>query len=54
MLETFRAGKDIHTTTASRVFGVEESSVTKDMRGKAKGVNFGIAYGITPWGLQQD
>lgn len=51
MVETFRAGKDIHTTTASRVFKVDESAVTKDMRGKAKGVNFGIAYGITPWGL---
>ncbi|MBA2762268.1 MAG: DNA polymerase I, partial [Segetibacter sp.] len=51
MVETFRAGKDIHTTTASRLFDVEEIAVTKDMRGKAKGVNFGIAYGITPWGL---
>ncbi len=51
MIETFRSGKDIHTTTASRVFGVDESAVTKDMRSKAKGVNFGIAYGITPWGL---
>ncbi len=51
MVETFRAGKDIHTTTASRMFGVDEIAVTKDMRGKAKGVNFGIAYGITPWGL---
>jgi DNA polymerase-1 len=51
MVETFRSGKDIHTTTASRVFHVDESAVTKDMRAKAKGVNFGIAYGITPWGL---
>ena len=51
MVETFRSGKDIHTTTASRVFNVDENAVTKDMRGKAKGVNFGIAYGITPWGL---
>jgi DNA polymerase-1 len=51
MVETFRSGKDIHTTTASRVFDVEEIAVTKDMRSKAKGVNFGIAYGITPWGL---
>jgi DNA polymerase-1 len=51
MVETFRSGKDIHTTTASRVFDVDESAVTKDMRSKAKGVNFGIAYGITPWGL---
>ncbi|WP_157580657.1 DNA polymerase [Segetibacter koreensis] len=51
MVETFRSGKDIHTTTASRVFHVDESAVTKDMRAKAKGVNFGIAYGIIPWGL---
>lgn len=51
MVETFRAGKDIHTATASRIFNVAESAVTKDMRSKAKGVNFGIAYGITPWGL---
>jgi DNA polymerase-1 len=51
MVETFRAGKDIHTTTASRIFDVDEDAVTKDMRSKAKGVNFGIAYGITPWGL---
>ncbi|HEX8462956.1 MAG TPA: DNA polymerase I, partial [Segetibacter sp.] len=51
MVETFSSGKDIHTTTASRVFKVDEIAVTKDMRSKAKGVNFGIAYGITPWGL---
>ncbi|WP_026462552.1 DNA polymerase I [Adhaeribacter aquaticus] len=51
MIESFRAGKDIHTTTASRIFKVAEDQVTKDMRSKAKGVNFGIAYGITPWGL---
>jgi DNA polymerase-1 len=51
MIETFKSGKDIHTTTASRVFKVDEKEVTKDMRGKAKGINFGIAYGITPWGL---
>ncbi|MDB5249688.1 MAG: polymerase [Segetibacter sp.] len=51
MVETFRLGKDIHTTTASKVFNVDENAVTKDMRSKAKGVNFGIAYGITPWGL---
>jgi DNA polymerase-1 len=51
MVNSFRSGKDIHTTTASRVFNVEENAVTKDMRSKAKGINFGIAYGITPWGL---
>lgn len=51
MVETFRSGKDIHTTTASRIFNVDESAVTKELRNKAKSVNFGIAYGITPWGL---
>lgn len=51
MIDAFRSGKDIHTITASRVFKVEEKAVTKDMRRKAKEVNFGIAYGITPWGL---
>jgi DNA polymerase-1 len=51
MIGTFRLEKDIHATTASRVFDVDENTVTKDMRSKAKGVNFGIAYGITPWGL---
>ncbi|MDB5193919.1 MAG: polymerase [Segetibacter sp.] len=51
MIETFKTQKDIHTITASRVFNVHESAVTKDLRSKAKGVNFGIAYGITPWGL---
>ncbi|GAB3174882.1 DNA polymerase I [Telluribacter humicola] len=51
MVEAFRSGKDIHATTACRVFKVNEHEITKDMRSKAKAVNFGIAYGITPWGL---
>ncbi|WP_247237224.1 DNA polymerase I [Telluribacter sp. SYSU D00476] len=51
MVEAFRSGKDIHATTACRVFKVDEHEITKDMRSKAKAVNFGIAYGITPWGL---
>ncbi len=51
MLDAFRSSKDIHTTTAGKVFDVDENAVTKDMRSKAKGINFGIAYGITPWGL---
>jgi len=40
MVETFRSGKDIRTTTASRVLNADESAVTKDMKAKAKGVNF--------------
>ncbi len=51
LVDAFRSGKDIHTITASRLFHVTEKEVTKDMRSKAKAVNFGIAYGITPWGI---
>jgi len=49
--DAFRNGEDIHSTTASKVFGVEPNGVTKDMRRKAKEVNFGIMYGIGPFGL---
>ncbi|HZY11095.1 MAG TPA: DNA polymerase I, partial [Bacteroidota bacterium] len=49
--EAFRHGEDIHATTAAKVFGVLPSSVTSDMRRKAKEVNFGIMYGIGPFGL---
>ena len=42
---------DVHTRTAASVFGVEENDVTKEMRYKAKAVNFGIIYGQTRWGL---
>ena len=42
---------DVHTRTAASVFGVKEDEVTKDMRRKAKAVNFGIVYGQTRWGL---
>jgi DNA polymerase-1 len=51
MCAAFREGKDIHTATAARVFGVEESAVTKEMRYKAKSVNFGIIYGQGAFGL---
>jgi len=47
----FREGKDIHTATAAKVFGVEEKDVTKEMRYKAKSVNFGIIYGQGAFGL---
>lgn len=53
MIEAFRHGMDIHTATAARVFGVSPEEVTKEMRGKAKMVNFGIIYGISPFGLAQ-
>ncbi len=53
MLEAFTAGDDIHTTTASKVFKVPVEEVTREMRDKAKTVNFGIIYGISAFGLQQ-
>ena len=53
MLEAFRAGADIHAATAARVFGVFPDLVTPEMRRKAKMVNFGIAYGISAFGLSQ-
>lgn len=51
LLEAFRTDVDVHTLTASRVFGVEPADVTSEMRGKAKVVNFGIIYGISAHGL---
>jgi DNA polymerase I len=53
MIEAFNEGLDIHTATASKVFAVELSEVTKEMRGKAKMVNFGIIYGISAFGLSE-
>ncbi len=53
MLEAFIAGDDIHTITASKVFKVTVDDVTREMRDKAKTVNFGIIYGISAFGLQQ-
>ncbi|MBK5277383.1 MAG: DNA polymerase I, partial [Bacteroidia bacterium] len=54
MIEAFRTGRDIHTTTAAKVFKVELTDVTADMRRKAKEVNFGILYGSTAFGLAQN
>lgn len=53
MLEAFGKGADIHSATASRLFGIAEADVTPDMRRKAKTVNFGIIYGISAFGLKQ-
>jgi DNA polymerase I len=54
MCEAFRAGKDIHTATAAKVFGVPEEEVTKEMRYKSKSVNFGIIYGQGAFGLAEN
>jgi len=51
LIAAFRNDEDIHATTASRVFGVPATGVSPDMRRKAKEVNFGIIYGIGPFGL---
>jgi DNA polymerase I len=54
MIEAFRSKRDIHTTTAAKVFRVPLMDVTPDMRRKAKEVNFGILYGSTAFGLSQN
>ena len=54
MCAAFRSGEDIHTVTASQVFGVPVGEVTKRQRSNAKAVNFGIVYGISAWSLAQD
>jgi DNA polymerase-1 len=51
MCEAFKQGKDIHTATAAKVYGIKEADVTKEMRYKAKSVNFGIIYGQGAFGL---
>lgn len=51
MVKAFRDGTDIHTATAARVYNVDEKDVTKEMRYKAKSVNFGIIYGQGAFGL---
>ncbi|RXK60953.1 DNA polymerase I [Lacibacter luteus] len=51
MCDAFIQGKDIHTATAAKVYKVEEKDVTKEMRYKAKSVNFGIIYGQGAFGL---
>lgn len=54
MIADYLSGKDIHTATASKIFGVDISDVTKSMRRVAKSVNFGIIYGIGAYGLSQN
>ena len=54
MSEAFRLQKDIHTATAAKVFNVSEDDVTKEMRYRAKSVNFGIIYGQGAFGLAEN
>jgi DNA polymerase-1 len=51
MLAAFKAGEDIHVTTAAAVYGVENEAVTKEMRRHAKAINFGLIYGMSAFGL---
>lgn len=53
MMADFREGKDIHTATAAKIYGVGLNEVSREMRGKAKAVNFGIAYGMSAFGLSE-
>lgn len=52
-IDAFRAGKDIHAATASKIFGVPEEHLTREQRNRAKVANFGIIYGISAFGLSQ-
>ncbi len=51
LLNAYRTGQDIHTLTASEVFGIAPEAIDKQTRARAKAVNFGIVYGISPFGL---
>jgi DNA polymerase-1 len=53
MIEDFLSGNDIHAATASKIFGVPISEVTREMRSRAKTANFGIIYGISSFGLAE-
>jgi len=54
LLDAFRRREDIHTRTASIVYGVPPEAVTRDMRRNAKVVNFGLVYGLSEFGLSRD
>jgi DNA polymerase I len=51
MISAFRAGQDIHAATAAAIYNVSLDGVTKDMRRRAKGINFGLIYGMSAFGL---
>jgi DNA polymerase-1 len=51
LMEIFKRGEDVHTATASRVFGVSADEIDPGMRSKAKMINYGIVYGLSDYGL---
>jgi len=51
MLEAFQAGQDIHAATAAAIYGVPIETITKQQRRRAKGINFGLIYGMSAFGL---
>jgi DNA polymerase-1 len=53
LIEAFRSGRDFHSVTAARVFDVDASEVTAEMRAKIKAMNYGLAYGLSAYGLSQ-
>ncbi|MEJ8644794.1 DNA polymerase I [Streptomyces sp. MS1.HAVA.3] len=53
LIEAFASGEDLHTTVASQVFGVERSAVDAEMRRKIKAMSYGLAYGLSAFGLAQ-
>jgi DNA polymerase-1 len=53
LIEAFRSGRDFHSITAARVFGVPADDVTVEMRAKIKAMNYGLAYGLSAFGLSQ-
>ncbi|MGW7415207.1 DNA polymerase I [Streptomyces sp. NPDC054863] len=53
LIEAFASGEDLHTTVASQVFGVERSEVDAEMRRKIKAMSYGLAYGLSAFGLSQ-
>ncbi len=53
IIAAFRTGHDFHSVTAARVFGVEPTEVTSEMRAKIKAMNYGLAYGLSAFGLSQ-
>lgn len=54
LIEAFRQDEDIHTRTAAEIFGLSPPEITPEMRRRAKAVNFGIVYGMSPFGLASD